>query len=84
LYELTINAICPLDTRQLDKYQAHITTDHMITVESILEKVTLLTSKPTYQEDLTQQLADAFNAHVVTSGTHSQVSVVCTAEPQEA
>ena len=75
-YEVVVSALCPVDGLP-DRYEAEIHSTAVIHVESILEVVSKISGKKMFQEDLTQELARAIGARIITVGYHSGVKTTC-------
>ncbi len=76
VYELTINAICPVDGKP-DVYQLTVRSAKVIPVEDILAAVKKEVAEPAYQETITERLFRAIGTQVETFGIHSGVKTTC-------
>jgi hypothetical protein len=80
-HRFLIKAKCPLGGT--DEYATTMTLDataeHFPLVEAIEEVIEQLTAEPIYQERLTQELADHFDATVETRGQHKGFTTTCEA-----
>lgn len=75
-HRLTVKATCPVDGTA-DAYNCVVSLDRTITVEAILEAVDVVTAEPSFQEDITRDLASMLKAEVVTHGIHSGIYTTC-------
>jgi hypothetical protein len=73
---LTIHCRCPKNER-LDEYELTVISHDLIYVEDILATVKELAAEPTFQEVLTERLAERLGAAVITVGYHSGVRTTC-------
>jgi GTP cyclohydrolase I len=75
-YEFNARAVCPVDGT-LDDYVVTVKTDRFIAAEEIVSIVQGLASKPLYQENLTEDIAQRLNVAVKTVGMHSDIKTTC-------
>lgn len=75
IYELEVQAQCPVNDNDRDIYQVIITSPHIIKVEDINDFFRSKKSEKIFQEELTRQAAVALGARVETIGNHSGVIV---------
>lgn len=78
-YTFTLRCKCPVNPEVLDVYAVEVVSNEMIEVENLLA---LKWPDPQFQEDITQSIANRFDARVTTTGSHSTVHTVCVAEPR--
>jgi hypothetical protein len=74
-YELEIRAACPMHDGLIDCYKVTVSSESMITVETILEFFERWTTEKIFQENLTRRAAAALGAQVELVGVHSGVMV---------
>lgn len=80
LYEGTVHARCPNDSAW-DYYAVVVRSTQIIMVEDIRAALNRVAGLQTYQEQLTQTLADMLGAEVTTTGLHGTTRTVVTAGP---
>lgn len=79
-HEFELQAKCPVDDSR-DIYRCSVEVDRMIQCEAILSTAKkIATVAPIFQEELTQQIADAIGGMTTTTGLHKcgvTTTVVC-------
>lgn len=80
IHSTLIAAKCPKGAHDVYEAEFHV-AGRVVEVETIAAVIAGSTTRPIYQEDLTQSLADALTCKVVTKGSHGEFSTTCTAEP---
>lgn len=83
IHRTTIVGKCPHGCADVYEAEFHV-ENRIVTVETILSEIVLVTREPIYQESLTQMLADHLGCHVVTVGVHGQFTTECRADPDRA
>ena len=68
-HTLTISAICPVDGRR-DWYTCTVTLDRLIPCEQLVADTAKYAGVEIYQEGLTKELSEQWQATVRTTGTH--------------
>lgn len=84
-HELAAISICPVNG-SVDSYLVEVWFDKIVPCEQVSADVDRFALRTMYQEDLTQELSDIWNATVRTVGTHHYgvVRTECTCRPNHA
>lgn len=77
-YQVSFVACCPVNDGT-DEYSLTLESGHMIPVENLLDFLKVYRREAKYQEEITREIADQFNARKATThGFHSGVETTCT------
>lgn len=78
-YEIEVQAQCPCEPENTDRYQFTIESESIIVVEKIAEFFDKnAKAKNIFQEDLTYKCAVALGAKVTSEAWHHGIKVTCT------
>ena len=82
-HTFAVQAICPVNG-DMDTYECVVTVGQLVQCEQLVEDVAAYRKRSIYQENLTQELAQKWQATVTTKGWHvgGTVATTCTAFPQ--
>lgn len=81
-HTMMIHAVCPVDHAVIDYYEVVFESADLVKIEELREIIADHRGKISYQEGLTQTLADRSLCKVTTSGLHGTVRTVCVADPK--
>ena len=78
-----VRAVCPING-DIDQYECEVSLTTLVVCETLIAEAAEYKDRSLYQEQLTLELAERWNATVRTKGTHvgGEVATECTAFPK--